>query len=163
MNNNTNRYDCLDHVRYKISWSSSEIIHCKDSTFESNHHFQDTFILGYGPFKQIYNLYKRKEIRAVKDHYINFAKKCMWQSSPGQCILSLRAGYKPKLKECVLTFKVEDCYFVSKIHEKYGNGFIVKSNEPVIVWELGDCVEAKICRATLKRIESAAIKVFDFQ
>ena len=167
-NNNNNNQDCLYYLsKTRIRSTSSNTIHLKYRDFELNDYDHDTFILNYVAFYQILKLCKRKEIRIMKDHYMDFAKKCMYQSSSGNvCILSLRAGYVSKSKECVLRFEVKDCYCLPNINEKFANGFVVKSNEPVIIWELGDCVEAKLCKATMKDIENNAqrnSKLFDFQ
>ena len=150
MNDNHHQRDCLDIARLEIL--NRDAIHVKRRNFDLSKYYKERgFNLKFSAWNQIFEGYKRNEMRSIDSTFNNFAKICT--KLPGQCIASIKPGYD---NDCVLRFIVKDCYALANINYKQKNGFGVYSSQPVIVFELGECVEAKIDRITLKRIKRKA-------
>lgn len=147
-----NELDCLDVARLEIL--KYDAIHIRNRDYDlAKYSKERAFNLKFVAWKQICKGYKRTEVRSIESIFNNFARICT--KLPGKCIASIKPGFDNK---CVLRFVVKDCYFLTNINYKQKNGFVVKSSEPVVVFELGECVEAIVDRKTLKRIERKAKK-----
>lgn len=137
----------MDQARLEILKSGA--MHVRKSSFDlSKYSKERAFNLNFVAWQQIYEGHKRNEVSSIESIFNNFARICT--KLPGKCIASIKPGFDNK---CVLRFVVKDCYFLTNINYKQKNGFVVKSSGPVVVFEFGECVEARVDRDTLKRIK----------
>ena len=148
MNNNN---DIIDIARYRLL-KEDKVYHQHPNFDQSKYKHHTSLQVFFHIWYELWKGHKSKEFRSIDyAKAFNFAKKC--NTSPGKCLLSLQAGYEKKEIKCELTFIVKDCYCLVDVNEKQSNGFVVKSSVPVVVFELGECVEVCVDKGTLNRIE----------